>query len=78
MSGTDAHTERILTAAIDFVRAMHLPDDHETRLAEWQEQQTAALAALVAAVEQEAVRHVAFLRSAGVSMNEAAEAIGLD
>ena len=44
MSGTDAHTERILTAAIDFVRAMHLPDDHDTRLADWQEQQTAALA----------------------------------
>jgi hypothetical protein len=56
MSDTDAHTERILHAAIDFVRAMHLPDDHDTRLAEWQEQQTAALAALVAAVEQHVVQ----------------------
>jgi hypothetical protein len=44
MPCTDAHTERILHAAIDFVRAMHLPDDHDTRLADWQEQQTAALA----------------------------------
>jgi hypothetical protein len=56
MSGTDAHTERILRAAIDFVRAMHIPADHETRLAEWQNQQTAALARLVAAVEQHVVQ----------------------
>jgi hypothetical protein len=46
----DDHTERILRAAVAFVRAMHLPADHETRLAEWEQQQTAALARLVAAV----------------------------
>jgi hypothetical protein len=55
-SATDDHTERILRAAVAFVRAMHLPDDHETRLAECEEQQTAALAALVAAVERDVVR----------------------
>ena len=51
-----ARTRRIFAAAVEFVAAMRVPDDRSTRLADWQEQQTAALAALVAAVEQDVVR----------------------
>jgi hypothetical protein len=44
-------TERIILAAAEnFVRAMRLPADHGTRIADWQEEQVAALAALVDAV----------------------------
>jgi len=51
-----ARTRRIFAAAVEFVAAMRLPEDGNTRLADWQEQQTAALAALVAAVEQDVVQ----------------------
>jgi hypothetical protein len=74
----DPRKERILAAAEAFVAVMHVPEDGNRKLAEWRREQQAAYERLVAAVEQDVVRHVAFLRSAGVSMNEAAEAIGLD
>ena len=56
-SGSPANRERrILAAAEIFVRAMHVPDDRNRKLAEWRREQQAAYEALVAAVERDVVR----------------------